>query len=295
MGATFDKLLGELLLHKHKDQDISDFTVLDARYIGANDDIPYTQLADGVDGNLITWDTDGVPALVETGDAGQVLTSNGAGTAPTFQAAGGGGASTALDNLASVAINASLISDTDSTYDLGSSAKFWNNAYLGKIYTLETGTTSGVATGGAGLVIEKAATNNVGVSVLISNNKRGGLYITDTADNDRCKFEYNAYADILGININGIGIVSASNTLWTHRGDIRPQSDSTYDLGTSANYWAEGYFDKLYLNSTATLDGATAGQVNITGTIVNANIPTADPSVVGALWSDGGIVKVSAG
>ena len=44
------------------------------------------------------------------------------------------GATTALDNLANVAINTSLISDTDSTNDLGSSAKYWANAYLDKIY-----------------------------------------------------------------------------------------------------------------------------------------------------------------
>jgi len=67
---------------------------------------------------LITWDSDGAPAVVATGTATQVLTSNGAGAAPTFQDASGGGASTALDNLASVAINESLISDTDNTDDL---------------------------------------------------------------------------------------------------------------------------------------------------------------------------------
>lgn len=74
-----------------------------------------------------------------------------------------------------------------------------------------------------------------------------------------------------------------------------PAADSAIDLGDSSHYWAETYTDKLYLNATATLDGATAGRVNITGTIVNANIPTSDPSIAGALWSDGGIVKVSAG
>ena len=45
--------------------------------------------ANGTDGNLITWDAAGAPALVATGNATQVLTSNGAGAAPTFQAAGG--------------------------------------------------------------------------------------------------------------------------------------------------------------------------------------------------------------
>jgi len=54
--------------------------------------IPVGALANGTDGNLITWDASGVAAVVATGDATQVLTSNGVGTAPTFQAAAGGGA-----------------------------------------------------------------------------------------------------------------------------------------------------------------------------------------------------------
>ena len=40
------------------------------------------------------------------------------------------GATTALDNLASVAINTSLISDTDNTDDLGSSEKEWKDLYI---------------------------------------------------------------------------------------------------------------------------------------------------------------------
>ena len=52
--------------------------------------IPYTKLASGTDGELITWDASGNIAAVSTGSSGQVLTSNGAGAAPTFQAAGGG-------------------------------------------------------------------------------------------------------------------------------------------------------------------------------------------------------------
>lgn len=55
------------------------------------DNISYTLLADGTDGNLITWDANGAPALVATGDANQVLTSNGAGAAPSFKAAAAGG------------------------------------------------------------------------------------------------------------------------------------------------------------------------------------------------------------
>ncbi|MEM6997624.1 MAG: tail fiber domain-containing protein [Patescibacteria group bacterium] len=44
---------------------------------------------------------------------------------------GSGGATTALDNLASVAINTDLLPDTDDTYDLGSSTLRWQDLYLG--------------------------------------------------------------------------------------------------------------------------------------------------------------------
>jgi len=56
-----------------------------------NNAVTLAKMAGGTDGNLITYDTSGDPAFVATGTSGHVLTSNGAGTAPTFQAGGGGG------------------------------------------------------------------------------------------------------------------------------------------------------------------------------------------------------------
>jgi len=52
--------------------------------------VTLAKMASGTDGNLITYDASGDPAFVATGSSTQVLTSNGAGTAPTFQAAAGG-------------------------------------------------------------------------------------------------------------------------------------------------------------------------------------------------------------
>lgn len=46
--------------------------------------IAYTQLADGTDGELITWDADGHIDTVAVGNAGQLLKSNGTGAAPAF-------------------------------------------------------------------------------------------------------------------------------------------------------------------------------------------------------------------
>ncbi len=53
-------------------------------------------------------------------------------------AGGGGGATTALDNLAAVAINESLISDTDNTDDLGSAAKEWKDLYIDGIANIDS-------------------------------------------------------------------------------------------------------------------------------------------------------------
>lgn len=53
--------------------------------------IPVGALANGTDGELITWSATGVAATVAVGTVGQVLTSGGAGVAPTFEDAPGGG------------------------------------------------------------------------------------------------------------------------------------------------------------------------------------------------------------
>jgi len=51
----------------------------------ANNAVGLDEMAGGTDGNLITYDSSGDPAFVATGTLGQVLTSNGAGAAPTMQ------------------------------------------------------------------------------------------------------------------------------------------------------------------------------------------------------------------
>jgi hypothetical protein len=55
----------------------------------SDDSVTLAKLAHGTAGNLIAFDATGAPAAVATGSSGQVLTSNGAGAAPTMQAVGG--------------------------------------------------------------------------------------------------------------------------------------------------------------------------------------------------------------
>jgi len=65
------------------------------------------KLADGVDGELITWDGSGVIDTVAAGNVGDVLTSAGAGDVPTFQAPSGGGGSSLVYSYTGLDLNSS--------------------------------------------------------------------------------------------------------------------------------------------------------------------------------------------
>jgi len=57
----------------------------------SNATVPLGKLANGTDGNIISYDASGVVTAVATGSSGQVLTSAGAGAVPSFQSPAGGG------------------------------------------------------------------------------------------------------------------------------------------------------------------------------------------------------------
>ena len=57
----------------------------------ADDAVTLAKMASGTDGNIITYDASGNPAVVATGSADQVLTSAGSGAPPTMATAAGGG------------------------------------------------------------------------------------------------------------------------------------------------------------------------------------------------------------
>ena len=56
----------------------------------ANDAIGLAQMASGTDGNIITYDASGNPAVGASGTSGHFLKSQGSNTVPVFAAAGGG-------------------------------------------------------------------------------------------------------------------------------------------------------------------------------------------------------------
>jgi hypothetical protein len=112
------------------------------------------------------------------GTAGQVLTSNGAAALPTWQAVAGGGANTALSNLAAVAINAPLATGAGVVFagsTTAAAATASTTAGVGLTITADAavaGTTNaGAAQGGSVTYTAGAAAR------LTSGNARGGSHI----------------------------------------------------------------------------------------------------------------------
>ena len=112
-----------------------DVTGSGALTIGAKK-VLISMLADGTDGELITWDAAGVATTVATGTATHVLTSNGAGAAPTFQALPGGSDFIAISYFNTG--NSTLADST--TYMLGQMTGLANNAISLAYIPLPAGT-----------------------------------------------------------------------------------------------------------------------------------------------------------
>lgn len=90
-------------------------------------------MATGTAGNLITYSALGAPAAVATGTAAQVLTSNGAGLAPTFQAAAGGGLGYTIMlsfGSASPADSTTYFAGAGAVFNMNASNDAWAEAYF---------------------------------------------------------------------------------------------------------------------------------------------------------------------
>lgn len=152
----------------------------------------------------------------------------------------GGGATVALDNLASTQINSSLIPDTNRLHNLGSLSKYWQRVFA------ESLALSSYATVGP----TSAGSDNGGFFWDVATN---ALHIRTLAGG------FGQTPDIRFTLPSGSEIIFGRQ--------IRPLTDSNINLGTSNYYWANSYFDKLYLNATATLDGSVAGVITGIGNL----------------------------
>lgn len=187
--------------------------------------VAVANLAAGTDGELITWDASGNPAVVAVGTSGQVLTSNGAGAAPTMQTISTGmtlgtytslsGTSvdfTGIPSTATVVIISITGASSNGTsyplFQLGDSGGIETSGYLGAVgpeSRLTNFTTGFIAipyanaanlyNGSITLTLMNAATNMWAASGNISSsNTAAGAFLSGTkalsATLDRVRFTF---------------------------------------------------------------------------------------------------------
>lgn len=192
----------------------SDFTGLWKNYKGAT----------GATGATGAAGADGADGLIQSVVAGSNITVDDTDPANPIVSGSASGASQALDNLASVAINTSLISDTDSTDDLGSSSKYWANTYTDKIYLNATASLDGSVAGTVTVTGNLTATNLSGTNTG-DVTKAAGSDIT-TGTNDTLFATAKALKDAhvldheLVIPVNIVGAGGGENTTSTSYADI---------------------------------------------------------------------------
>lgn len=211
--------------------------------------------------------------------------------------------------------------ETDSAIDLGTSSLFWRDAYIDKVF-LDTDwsiegvlgatpfldTTTGDATLQGSLTIDVGNRTNVGgidnfpFKIMGDFSSQVGIAMYDTSTvssplqlwavvrggTSSQAYMYLSPGDNQGrfyLGSGGSYMTGGANLTFIGWG-LEPATDSSEDLGTSSLYWAETYTDKLYLNSTATLDGATAGQITSTGNIIPSVDSTDDLGSSTIFWAN---------
>jgi len=156
--------------------------------VGGSVGIPVSELRTGTDGELITWDASGNPTTVAVGTSTHVLTSNGVGAAPTFQAPAGGGASFTYSGVTTIASGGtaytSIPSGTTRIYisvhsvHPSDSSTVWG-VQLGDAGGLETsGYLSGVVTHEPGQTTVGGGSNTmlaIGIARVAGNHPHSGL------------------------------------------------------------------------------------------------------------------------
>jgi hypothetical protein len=201
-------------------------------------------------GDIWYRDSSGLMTRLGVGTNGHVLTL--ASGLPSWAAAAGGGANTALSNLASVSINASLLPQT--TLDLGSTTKPWRDLYLygsgtfGTHYFKLTGTPTSTRT----LTLpDTTATVTVGTG---STNALS--YWSDA----------NTVAAVSGSSVSGAAITLGGKLTVTYTNTATSSSQQqiaqTFDIGpagsSSANYYIQS--QTISFGTAQTLSGSVVAR-----------------------------------
>lgn len=141
-------------------------------------------IADGVAGEIMSWDAAGVAANTGPGAAMEVLTSNGAGTLPTFQGAAGAPVASVFARIGAVVAAASDYDASQVDNDSGVAGAFVSDA-------LDTNEATAIAAAGMGPVDSVftrtgavvAAASDYDASQVDNDSNIAGTFVSDALNN----------------------------------------------------------------------------------------------------------------
>lgn len=178
------------------------------------------------------------------------------------------GANTALSNLDTTAINTSLISDTDSTDDLGSSAKKWSKLYVDDIVLGDTPTISTESNANLSLV-----PNGTGYTIIGDAGVTSHTFNTndDLLVSGRLEVDGIAYFD----NNVGIGVDTPNSRL--HISQANGAGDVALSIQNAATTASEST-SIIFINTTGTTPHAQlkATRVDAQNSNFSFNVLTAN-------------------
>ncbi len=182
------------------------------------------------------------------------------------------GANTALSNLASVAINTSLLPGTTNNIDLGSSTKLWKTLYLGGTTDITTGTDED-------LTIDLNGTGRLVFSDYnCSTFGNGGVLTVDASGVVKCD------NDDGGVG-GGVNSVTAGNSTITVGGTA---TDPTVALNLgNANTWTGAQTFNANTNFPGSGIWNTSGNVGIGQATATARLVVNNPTTLGKTGSSG--------
>jgi hypothetical protein len=209
-------------------------------------------------------------------------------------------------------INGNASPSANVTNNLGSSSNYWLNTYTQKLYLNSTASLDGSTAGKMVLngQLQVNTSNQTSLEMMssaqyaynyfrntksYSTNNYNNLILTLKASNGsdqivmgyltrfndttlatlNSSFRWLGFANgtyATRLEVDGNKLYISTETIAND--NLYPGTNISYNLGTSSAYWLNTYTQKLYLNSTAYLDGSTAGQINLTGNLALSGADT---------------------